>query len=49
MRLRFWLFAMDALDWLGRVVQRAYLFAVGRAGAFTDWGAGERLGEEKSF
>lgn len=39
MRLRFWLWAMDASH-------AVYRFALRRASALTDWGEGEKLGEE---
>ena len=49
LRLRFWLFAMDSLFWLGLFGSRAYLYAVGKAGEATDWGEGARLGPEEPF
>lgn len=37
LRLRFWLFAMDALSWLG-LSERLYLYALSKASDATDWG-----------
>lgn len=39
LRRRFWLWVMDASN-------RVYLFAVEKAGARADWGAGEDLSED---
>jgi hypothetical protein len=38
MKLRFWLFIMDALVALGLFGSRPFLYAVGRASDATDWG-----------
>lgn len=48
-RLRFWLFAMDALAFVGLFGSRAYLYAVGKASDATDWGEGAKCGEGRPF
>jgi hypothetical protein len=48
-RLWFWLDVIDLLAWLGLFGSRAYLYALRKASDATDWGEGERLGDEKPF
>lgn len=47
MKRRIYLALFDLFDRVGW--ERARLWAIGRAGALTDWGEGERCGEGVPF